>query len=385
MMKKLLSFAMAVIMVLTLAACADSAPAETAAAAPATEAATEAVAPAGKSVQDLKIAEVHYSVVEDGGWAQAMHEGILKACADLGINTETNLLTMENIAEEDTALVEATVETLVDNGADIIFGCSAGYATIFAEIQPKYPDVIFAQQGNDVYDNIVEMQIRGYEGEFLAGYLCALMNEGSDQLGFEASMDEASVRTALNAYALGAKYANPNAKVQVIWADSWYDLDIEAANAEALINNGIKFMGMEASSPAVPQKCEEKGAYCIGYNIDMEANAPKAVLTSFCWNWAPIFEDIIKKTADGTIKISDNYYEGGECSKLAPFNDDLVPAEIQQKVNDLKAKMESGEVVVYAGELKDDKGNVLVAAGETMSDEQILAQEFFVENVVGGK
>ena len=144
-------------------------------------------------------------------------------------------------------------------------------------------------------------------------------------------------------------------------------------------------MGMEASSPAVPQKCEEKGAYCIGYNIDMESNAPKAVLTSFCWNWAPIFEDIIKKTADGTIKISDNYYEGGECSKLAPFNAELVPAEIQQKVNDLKAKMESGEVVVYAGELKDDKGNVLVAAGETMSDEKILAQEFFVENVIGGK
>lgn len=382
MKNRLISAVLAAVLVLSLAAC-SSAPAATEA--PAAETAAAGASKTAKDVKDLRIAEVHYSVVEDGGWAQAMHEGIIAACRDLGINTETNLLTMENIAEEDTALVEATIETLVENGADIIFGCSAGYATIFAEVQPKYPDVIFAQQGNDVYDNIVEMQIRGYEGEFLAGYLCALMNEGSDLLGFEASMDEASVRTALNAFALGAKYANENAKVQVIWADSWYDLDIEAANAEALINNGIRYMGMEASSPAVPQKCEEKGAYCIGYNIDMEANAPKAVLTSFCWNWAPIFEDIIKKTADGTIKISDNYYEGGECSKLAPFNNDLVPAEIQQKVNDLKAKMEAGEVSVYAGELKDDKGNVLVEAGRTMDDGRILAQEFFVENVIGGK
>lgn len=377
-MKKLLSIILAASLTLSLAACAQSA-------APAPAAETQAAAAETKKPSDLVIAEVHYSVVEDGGWAQAMHEGILKACDDLGINKDTNLLTIENIAEEDTAMIEATVEELVEKGANIIFGCSAGYAPIFAELQPKYPNVIFAQQGNDVYDNIVEMQIRGYEGEFLAGYLCALMNEGSDQLGFEASMDEASVRTALNAFALGAKYANPNATVQVIWADSWYDLDIEASNAEALINNGIKYMGMEASSPAVPQKCEEKGAFCIGYNIDMQPNAPGSVLTSFCWNWAPIFEDIIRKTADGTIKISDNYYEGGECSKLAPFNDALVPAEIQQKVNDLKAKMESGEVVVYAGELKDNKGNVLVPAGETMSDEKILAQEFFVENVLGGK
>ena len=380
-MKKIVSLVLAAVMVLSLCACGGTTSAETATEA---AAATE-TAKAAKSPADLIIAEMHYSVVEDGGWAQAMHEGIVKACEDLGINMETNLLTMENIAEEDTALVEATIDTLVEKGANIIFGCSAGYVTIFAEAQKKYPDVIFAQQGNDVYDNIVEMQIRGYEGEFLAGYLCALMNEGSDLLGFEASMDEASVRTALNSFALGAKYANPNAQVQVIWADSWYDLDIEAANAEALINNGIKYMGMEASSPAVPQKCEEKGAYCIGYNIDMESNAPGAVLTSFCWNWAPIFEDIIKKTADGTIKISDNYYEGGECSKLAPFNSALVPEDVQKKVEELKAKMESGEVVVYAGELKDDKGNVLVKEGETMSDEQILAQEFFVENVIGGK
>jgi basic membrane lipoprotein Med (substrate-binding protein (PBP1-ABC) superfamily) len=198
-------------------------------------------------------------------------------------------------------------------------------------------------------------------------------------------MDEASVRTALNGFALGAKYANPEAKVQVIWADSWYDLDIESTNAETLINKGIKYMGMEASSPAIPQTCQENNAFCIGYNIDMEANAPKAVLTSFVWNWAPIFEDIMKKTADGSIEISANYYEGGECAALAELNDDLVPADVKAKVADLQKKIADGEVVVYGGELKNDKGEVLVEAGQVMSDEDILAQDFYVENVIGGK
>lgn len=339
-----------------------------------------------KDVTELIIGEMHYSVVEDGGWGQAMHEGIVNACTNLGIDVETQLLTRENISEEDTALIEATVEDLVDNGADIIFGCSAGYATALAELQKEYPDVVFAQQGDDVYDNIIEFQIRGYEGEFLAGYLCALMNKGSNELGFCASMNgDASVRTAVNAYALGAKYANPLATVQVIWADSWYDLDIEANNAMTLINKGIKYMGMEASSPAVPQTCEENGAFCIGYNIDMEANAPGAVLTSFTWNWAPIFEDIMKTTADGTVDISKNYYEGGECAKLADYNDDLVPADIQTQVDDLVAKIAKGEVVVYGGELIDDQGNVLVAEGEVMADADILAQDFYVSNVIGGK
>lgn len=338
-----------------------------------------------KDVSELVIGELHYSVVEDGGWAQASHEGVLKACENMGIDTSTNLLTMEEISEEDPALIESAVEELVDGGADIIIGCSTGYAATLAELQEEFPEVVFVQYNNDVYENIIEYQIRSYEGMFQAGYLCALMNEGSDELGFEASMDDASVRTAINSFALGAKYANPNATVQVVWADSWYDLDIESNNAKTLIDSGIKYMGMEASSPAVPQTCEENGAFCVGYNIDMEASAPGAVMTSFTWNWAPIFEDIFQKTADGTIDISADYYEGGECAKLADFNGDLVPEDIQAKVAEVKDKIASGEIVIYGGELKDADGNVLVAEGETMSDEEILAQDFFVENVKGGK
>ena len=110
----------------------------------------------------------------------------------------------------------------------------------------------------------------------------------------------------------------------------------------------------------------------------MQASAPKAVLTSFVWNWAPIFEDIMKKTADGTIDISANYYEGGECAALAP-------QEVQDKVEALREQINNGEVQVYAGELKDDQGNVLVKDGEVMSDDDILAQDFFVDNVIGGK
>ena len=338
-----------------------------------------------KDPSELIVGELHYSVAEAGGFAQALHTGVVQACENLGIDTSTNLLTMEEISEEDPALIESAVEELVDSGADIIFGCSTGYAGLLAELQEEFPEVVFAQYNNDVYENIVEFQIRGYEGMFQAGYLCALMNEGSNELGFEASMDDASVRTAINSFALGAKYANPDATVQVVWADSWYDLDIEANNAKTLIDSGIKYMGMEASSPAVPQTCEENGAFCVGYNVDMEASAPGAVMTSFVWNWTPIFQDILQQTADGTIDISADYYEGGECSSLAEFNSELVPEDIQEKVLEVRDQIASGEIVVYAGELKDDKGNVLVAEGETMADEDILAQDFFVENVKGGK
>lgn len=57
----------------------------------------------------------------------------------------------------------------------------------------------------------------------------------------------------------------------------------------------------------------------------------------------------------------------------------------KSKVKALREKINNGDVQVYAGELKDDQGNVLVKDGEVMSDDDILAQDFFVDNVIGGK
>lgn len=331
------------------------------------------------SYSDIKIGEITSLVVNDGGWCQATHQSLLAAMEELGI-PEENLKVIENVAEDQTSVTNA-YNALASEGVNLIIGASSGYATFLSDLAAQNPDIVVAQQGDQV-PNLIGYQIRNYEGMFLAGYACALM-DGGDKLGFAASMSEASVRAAVNGFALGAKYANPNAKVQLVWANSWYDVDIETQSAKTLINQGIKYMGMEASSPAIPQTCQDNGAYCIGYNIDMKDLAPKAVLFSYIWNFEPIFKDIIGNVVNGSVDNSKYYYEGGECAKISDFNTDLVPRDVQDKVLQVKADIESGKINVFGGELKDNEGNVLVPAGETMSDEKINTQEFLVDNVIG--
>lgn len=331
------------------------------------------------SYSDIKIGEITSLVVNDGGWCQATHESLVAAMKELGI-PEENLKVVENVAEDQTSVTNA-YNALASEGVNVIIGASAGYATFLSELAAQNPDIVVAQQGDKV-PNLIGYQIRNYEGMFLAGYACALM-DGGDKLGFAASMSEASVRSAINGFALGAKYANPNAKVQLVWANSWYDVDIETQSAKTLINQGIKYMGMEASSPAIPQTCEANGAFCIGYNVDMQELAPKAVTFSYMWNFTPIFKDIISSVVSGNVDTEKYYYEGGECSKISDFNTALVSKEVQDKVLQAKADIESGKINIYGGELKDNQGNILVPAGETMSDEKINSQEFLVENVIG--
>ena len=355
----------------------------TAAAEEATTAAAEASTAAApkKAVSELKIGAITTFVKEDGGWCGAQYKGIVAAMKALNI-PDANLIFVENTAEEVTA-VTAAIDALAAEGVDIIMGASTGYAPILSDLAPKYPNITFTQVG-DKADNLICYQIRDYQAMFLLGATSALVSE-KPLLGYSAGMSEASVRRGINSFALGAKYVEPDSKVQVVWANSWYDVDKETQCAKSLIDMGIKCIGINASSPAIPQTCEANGVYCTGYHQDMLSYAPKAVMVSFMWNWEPIFEKVFQTVADGTATKDDYYFWGADknAATISDFNSSIVSAEISDKVKEIQKKIIAGEIEVFGGELKDNKGTVLVNKGEVMSDKDISAQKFLVDNVVG--
>jgi basic membrane protein A len=62
----------------------------------------------------------------------------------------------------------------------------------------------------------------------------------------------------------------------------------------------------------------------------------------------------------------------------------LSVSEETRKITDAaKAKIIDGSLKVFAGPLKDQSGTVKVAAGKTMTDEEMLKFDWFVEGVDG--
>ncbi len=133
------------------------------------------------------------------------------------------------------------------------------------------------------------------------------------------------------------------------------------------------------------QACEAAKVYCTGYHVDMKHYAPESVTVSYMWNWAPIFEDIVMKFAEGGAPLDTSYYWGAQedCATISAINTDIVPADVAVKVEEVHQQIESGELGVLAGEIKDNEGNVIVKAGEIMPDDVSRRMDFLVENVIG--
>lgn len=384
MLKKVLASMLAIGMVAaSLAGCGSSA----AESAPASEA-----APAESSAGSETDADADYSdvmvgmilgvTIDDGGFTQAQYEGVCDAFESLGMDTSEQLRYVELVAADNVALSSAT-EELIGEGCNVLIFASTSFAPITEELAPKYPEVQFCQVGVPM-NNCLTYHYRAYESMYAIGYMCAKLSD-TDKLGYVGGMSEASVRFGANGFALGAKAANPNATVSLLWANSWYDPAVEGECANTLIASGVKYIGTGTSSAGAPQAAEAKGAYTTCFDLDHTDFAPKSVLASFVFDWSPIFKQILEGyVGNGMKPYIDNYFWGAAqgCSKIA-FNDDLVDADTQAEVQGVLDKVASGEIAVYGGELKNNEGEVLVEAGATMDDADILNQEFLVENIVG--
>ena len=95
-----------------------------------------------------------------------------------------------------------------------------------------------AASADSTSDAVCTYTIHNHKAIYELGYLCALMSEG-DELGFIAPMQNAHIIRSIDAFALGAKAANENAKVRVMWVNSWWDAETDKLCAETLISAGV--------------------------------------------------------------------------------------------------------------------------------------------------
>jgi len=342
---------------------------------------TAAVASAGqfKPQEKVKAAFVYVSPVGDAGWTTA-HDRARKA-TEKELGGFFTSAYSESVPEG--AQAEQVIERYARQGYNLIFTTSFGHMDPTLNVAKKFPNVIFMHcSGFKTLPNMGTYFGRMYQARYLSGIVAGRMTK-TNTVGYVAAHPIPEVIRGINAFTLGVRSANPQAKVTVVWTQSWYDPPKEREAAEALLDKGADVIAQHQDTPAAQQAAEKRGKWSVGYNTDMSAFAPKAHLTAPIWRWEKIYVDIVKQVRDGKWRSS-QLWPGLETGviDLAPYNE-AVPADVRAQVEKAKASMLGRQWDVFTGPLKNQDGKGVLESGKRMSDADMLSISYFVEGVVG--
>lgn len=408
-MKKFLALVMAMAMTLALAACGG----QTNSPAP-----SESADPSGETA-DIVVGAIYINSKNDtAGYTYAHHNGITTAMQELGLDPTTQLVIVDEVPE-DKEQVLAAVDTLVGEGADIIFGISFGYLDAMEEAAAEYPDVIFSHatgyKSNET--NFNNYFGRAYQARYLAGIAAGLktLETGNDNVGYVAAFgtEYAETCSGINGFALGVQAVNPNAKIYVKELGAWGDEVNESAYAKELIESfdcGVIAQHCDSAQPQIA--AENAGVFGCGYNSDMTADAPNAHLTAAIWHWNVYYHTAIQAAIDCAgdasqfvTKMGGPAYYGGLKQgfvDVSPLNEVAVAAGTQEAIDQVRDLIVSGNWDVFSGAklhisvtdgkaavemedapLMDNQGNEIVAAGGPSVEDGVITgtMNYFVAGV----
>jgi len=301
------------------------------------------------------------------------------------------VITADNIPETDA--VTQTMDSMVNDGAKVIFATSYGYFPYAEAFAKAHPNIIVLHQGGYL-DGKFPANFGTYWGEAYEPVSLGGMAAGgltkSNKLGFVYAFPISQTIANIDAFELGALSVNPKAQTYIVNTSNWCDPLKQKEAAAALLSQGVDVLTQHQDCQStVIEAAKAAGKYIVGYHYDAETLDPSGWLTGSAWNWAPLYESIIKTIMSGKFTGSEynanfvgTFAAHDNPLTLAPFGSS-VPASLQTKILAEEKTLDSAGASVFKGPISCQNGKTLVAAGQVMSYAQINSLSCLVKGVVG--
>lgn len=340
MKKRLFSSLLALMMVLTLTACA-------------------AGAQEGEPAPKTKVIYIG-GALGDAGIADATYEGFTRALSELPIEG------MFVELPSDPSAYKATLLDACDTDADLIFSsANNGMIDEVLAAAPNYPDKKFmvldtslSQEGVEGLENFTGVLCSQNEVSYLAGFLGMRMSK-TGKIGIVVGVEYPTLCDFITGYISGAQAANPAGQVAVSASGDFVDQAAAKETALAQIRQGcdVVYAVGAGSSFGTLEACKESGVWGIGCDTDLAAQfvgvddvQADCIITSAYKDWGSVSYNWIKACiedpstvpwggvavygiANGGCKLIDN-----------EIYQKQVPAEIREEVQKISDQIAAGEV-----------------------------------------
>jgi basic membrane protein A len=293
----------------------------------------------------VKIALIIENTIDDKGWCQAMHDGIIEAQKQLPGRIEYSY--SEKMLPVDAG---SATRQYAAQGFNIIIGHGAQYKNLILEMAEEFPNVTFAFGTSaevgpaNVFTYMPESEETGYLNGVIAG-----LTTKTNIIGFVGPVDAGDAARYGRGFVLGVQSVNPAAKVMVAHTGSFSDF-VKAgevahtqirANADVLTGASQQAIGaLRAVSDA---QYANRDIWWMGQDLAQIATpeGKAKCIAASSYNYAAVINGFVQKLDAGVRGgecIPMNFHNNGFVFKYNPDLENMAPANVKAKVDEALTK-----------------------------------------------
>ncbi|MGL4403890.1 MAG: BMP family lipoprotein [Fusobacteriaceae bacterium] len=283
----------------------------------------------------------------DKSFNDSAYRGLEMAKKDLGV--EFKYVEIASPTEDDQFLRE-----YADANYDLIIATGFDMVDATKKVAADYPNIKFAMiDGVVESSNTRNLLFKEEEGSFLMGAVAAMMSK-TKIIGFVGGIEIPLMQKFQKGYEQGAKYINPDIKVLAAYVGGQNPFNDPLKGKEIAISEikqgaDVVYHASGSTGIGVIDGAKELGKYAIGVDSDQDDVAPGVVLTSMLKNVDVAVYDTVKSVVDGEFQAGTHAFgiaENGVGTTEFKNTKDIIGAENLAKLDEIIAKIKSGEIVV---------------------------------------
>ena len=322
----------------------------------------------------LKIAFVYDKEPENSVWIYSHDLGRMGVEGKFKDQVETH--TFSNM-DDNTKLAEC-LEQIAQDKFDVVFTTGPEMLPESLKAAIKYPELKILNCSLNVSTSHVRTYYaRMYEAKFITGIIAGSLCEDG-RIGYVADYPIYGTTANINAFAMGAKFVNPRAKIYLEWSK------VKGSDPKKRFKElGISYVSdKDMITPLTASR--EFGLYsCDGDEISN--------LAMPFYNWRVFYEKIVQLILDGNWKLEEknekvkvlNYWWGMSAGVIDVICSNHLPVGTARLVNLMKRLIKDGTVSPFYGKLYSQNGVVRDDEDGEMSPEEIMKMDWLADIVVG--
>lgn len=319
----------------------------------------------------IKAAFLFNRSIEDSAWNYWHNLGRLEAEEKLAGKLET----VARIVPSRTDFSEE-IARLIADGFTAFFATSPVMMNSSFEPALSHPDVrFFCCSLLSNYTNIRTYYIRFYEAKFLLGLAAGILSDNG-KIGYIADFPIYGTPAAANAFALGARMVNPQARIYLNWfSASWFkpEMPFEDPEIRVVCNRDIT---------APNHAARDYGLYLRNGNeiTNMATLIPR---------WGPFYRMMSERILNGAFSQGEsrdnvtNYWWGLGSQILDVAFSSRFDPYAARIINHFREELRSGAFTPFEGELRDQAGVLRCPADRRLTPAEVLCMDYLADNIVG--